>query len=313
MSSIYEFFESGEKYDLTQIAADKELAEDIQIILIWLRLLDPPVDGKFGPISSEAFKKFQRYMDCPSEGILDTETAKKLIETDPNELSEAESKYFEDKSKLRLSNSLASRIVSYMLLKDYDIYTRPGEYNIVYVEGMNADGTENSDAPNRFNDRRMVIEICDGVPVIVGNWEATTEPGTYYTRYPMRREGAARIQFNQFKAWQVGRHGRRYPQYPALRQVRPITVHRDFNRDGTRTNDKLHTGWFGINQHHANNAPRHDIGRWSAGCLVGRTVASHNEFMKIVMQDRRYKLNNKYIFSTTIIPGDDLLDKFPMI
>ncbi|MEO1375934.1 MAG: peptidoglycan-binding domain-containing protein [Cyanobacteria bacterium J06635_10] len=310
MSSIYEFFESGEKYDLTQIGADKELAEDIQIILIWLRLLDPPVDGKFGPISSQAFKDFQRYMDCPSEGILDTETAKKLIQTDPDELSEAKSKFIKDKSKLHLSNSLASRIIKYMLLKDYDIYTRPGEYNIIYVEGMNADGTENSDAPNRFNDRRMVIEICDGVPVIVGNWEATTEPGTYYTRYPMRREGAARIQFNQFKAWQVGRHRR---QYPSLVQVRAITVHRDFNRDGSRTKDKLHTGYFGINQHHANNAPRHDIGRWSAGCLVGRTVASHNEFMKIVMQDRRYKLNSKYIFSTTIIPGDDLLDEFPMI
>ena len=304
MSSIYEFFESGEKYDLTQIAADDELVEDIQKILIWLRLLEPPVDGKFGPITLEAFKEFQRYMGCSSEGVLDTETAKKLIETDPSELLEAMG------SKFHLSDDLASRIIKYMLFKGYDIFVRRGEYNIVYVEGMNADGTENNDAPNRFNDRRMVIEIRDGVPTIVGNWEATTEPGTYYTNRPLNRKGAARIQFNQFKAWQVGYHNR---QYPALRQVRPITVHRDFNRNGTRTNDKLDTGLFGINQHHANNSPRHDIGRWSAGCLVGRTVASHNEFMNIVMQDRRYKLNKNYIFSTTIIPGDELLDKFPMI
>lgn len=304
MSSIYEFFESEENYDLTQIAADDELVEDIQKILIWLRLLAPPVDGKFGPITLEAFKQFQRYMGCAEIGILDTDTAKKLIETDPSELSEAiESKY-------HLSDDFASRIIKYMLLKGYEISSKPGEYNIVYIEGMNANGTENNDAPNRFNDLRLVIEIQDGVPTIIGKWQATTEPGTYYTRRPLRREGAARIQFNQFKAWQVGWHNK---QYPALRQVRAITVHRDFNRDGTRTNDKLHTGWFGINQHHANNAPRHDIGRWSAGCLVGRMVSSHNEFMNIVMQDRRYKLNKNYIFLTTIIPGDDLLDKFPII
>ncbi|MEO0840202.1 MAG: GH25 family lysozyme [Cyanobacteria bacterium J06643_5] len=304
MSSIYEFFESGDRYELSQIAADEELVEDIQKILIWLRLLDPPVDGKFGPITFEAFKEFQKYMDCPSEGILDSETAKKLIETDPSEL------FGELKLKLQLSDDFASRVIKYMLLKQYQISIRPGEYNIVYIEGMNADGTENNDAPNRFNDLRMVIEIQDGVPTIIGKWQATTEPGTYYTKYPLRSEGAARIQFNQFKAWRVGKHK---DQYPALRQVRDITVHRDFNRDGTRTNDKLHTGSFGINQHHADNAPRHDIGPWSAGCLVGRMKSSHNEFMKIVMQDRRYKLNNSYIFSTTIIPGDDLLDEFPLI
>jgi hypothetical protein len=90
-------------------------------------------------------------------------------------------------------------------------------------------------------------------------------------------------------------------------------VHRDFDRNGIRTGDKLDTGLFGINQHHANDAPRHDIGKWGAGCFVGRTAAEHDKFMNLIMQDRRYKLNKNHIFWSTIIPGDDLLKQFPAV
>ena len=265
------------------------------------------MDGIFVPISTAALKEFQDYLECSQVGVLDTETAKKLIETDPDELRKIREEKFQ--GKLKLGNDLASRIVNYMLLKKYHVSVKPKEYNIVYVEGMNADGRENTDAPNKFNDRRIVIEIVDGVPKIRGNWEATTEPGTYYTKYPMNKKGAARIAFDQFKAWRVGKHK---TQYPALRQVKSITVHRDRNKDGSRVGDSLDTGIFYINQHHANNQPRHDIGLWSAGCLVGRTKAGHEEFMKIIMSDRRYKLNENYLFETTIIAGDDLQKKFPI-
>lgn len=298
---IYEFHQSGSKYNSVQISADEELTMDIQKILIILQLLDPPVDGKFGPITMEAFEDFQSRMNCPEVGVLDAETAKKLIETDPSELLVPQ---------INPSDDLAGRLIKYMRGKSYHVSTGPNQYNIVYVEGMNDDGTENDDAPNRFNDRRIVIEIVGGTPEIKGMWEATTEPGTYWINNPMNPRGAARIQFNQFKAWRVGPHK---DQPLALVQVSNLTVHRDFDRNGIRTGDKLHTGSdFGINQHHANDAPRHDIGRWSAGCLVGRTKAGHKEFMSIIMKDRRYQLNSNYIFETTIIPGDDLLKEFPI-
>lgn len=301
---IYEFFQTGDSYSIVELAADEQLSTDVQKCLIWLRLLDPPADGKFGPISTEALQEFQKYMDCSQVGVLDKETAKKLIETDPDELSAAL------ELKVKPGNDFAGSIVKYMIMKKYHISIRSKEYNIVYVEGVNADGTLNNDAPNKFNDRRIVIEIDDGIPVIVGNWQATTEPGTYYTDRPLNPRGAARIKFDQFKSWRVGRHKN---QYPALSQVKALTVHRDRDRDGFRTNDSLHTGLFGINQHHANDAPRHDIGKWSAGCLVGRLKAEHNEFMKIIMEDRRYKLNKNYLFETAIIPGDDLQQKFPIV
>jgi hypothetical protein len=244
-------------------------------------------------------------MACPEIGVLDTETAEKLIETDPTELPPP---------RLKPGDDLAGRIIKYMLTKNYYVSIKPGEYNIVYVEGMNSDGTENNDVRNHFNDRRIVIEVVDGIPKIVGSWEATTEPGNFWTRNPMNRGGAARIKFDQYKAWRVGAHITKSTNQPkALVQVENVTVHRDFDRNGIRTGDKLDTGLFGINQHHANGAPRHDIGKWGAGCFVGRTVAEHDKFMNLIMQDRRYKLNKNHIFWTTIIPGDDLVKQFPSV
>lgn len=302
-ADVYKFYQSGKTYNLEEISADKELTKHIQEILINLDLVAPPVDGIFGPMTREAFLEFQKYMDCPQIGILDPETAKKLVETDKQELLASLT------SKLRPGNDLAGRIIKYMLDKQYHIFMEPRRYNIVYVEGMNADGTVNQDRANYFNDRRIVIEVIDGVPKIVGNWEATTEPSSHWTINPMTPQGAARIEFNQFKAWRVGRHK---TQYPALVQVQPITVYRDWNKDGFRTSDKKDTGLFGINQHHADNAPTNNIGYWSAGCLVGRSKAEHNEFMNIIMKDKCYQLSNKYTFETTIIPGDDLYNKFPI-
>ena len=150
--NIYEFHQSKKEYTIAEIAADEQLTIDVQKILIWLKLLDPPADGKFGPITTEAFKEFQERMHCPEIGVLDNETAKKLIETEPIELPPP---------MLRPPDDLAGRIIKYMLVKNYHISTRLDEYNIVYVEGMNANGIENTDAPNHFN--RPLAKVAAGV------------------------------------------------------------------------------------------------------------------------------------------------------
>jgi hypothetical protein len=213
-------------------------------------------------------------------------------------------------SVLRLGNDLASRIVKYMQAKQYKVFTEPKEFNIVYVEGLNEDGTVNDDAPNVFNDRRMVIEVVNGVPKIVNHWQATTEPGNRYTFRPMNDGGAARIQFGQYKAWSVGIHGNSEP-HEALVQVDEIFVCRDFNKDFKRTGDKVDKGLFGVNQHWGYDLPVDDIGPASAGCLVGRRRTGHKEFMAIIKQDNRFKSDSDYVFWTTIIAGDDLLKQFP--
>ena len=81
-----------------------------------------------------------------------------------------------------------------MQQKDYWLARVPGYRNIVYVEGANADGSANDDKPNRFNDKRIVLEVDkNGKPSILDQWKATTEPGSFYTLNPHNDKGAARI------------------------------------------------------------------------------------------------------------------------
>jgi GH24 family phage-related lysozyme (muramidase) len=288
------------------IARDRSLATEIQQLLIPLDLLDSPADGKFGPISTQALFEFQTLMlpKVPElaneQGTLGTQTAEALLKASPADFQ----------PELHLANNLESRIIRYMQAKGYRVFSREREYNIVYVEGMNPDGTLNHDEPNQFNDVRMVIECQAGVPKIVGRWEGTTEPGTYYTLNPISdyaaANGVARIKFGQYKAWRVDTHGTSQP-HEALVQYGTIEVHRDRNKDMKRGNDKIDKGSdFAINQHCGYNNPRSDISTASAGCLVGRTWEGHEEFMRLVKQDKRYKLNRGYMFYTTIIPGDEL-------
>jgi hypothetical protein len=131
--NIYEFHQSGKTYTIAQLKADVELSKNVQSCLIWLKLLDPPVDGIFGPLSTRALKTFQEYLKCPQIGILDTETAKKLIETDPIKFQKILDESFD---KLTLGSDLASRIIKYMLLKQYHVSMKPKEFNIVFTSAI---------------------------------------------------------------------------------------------------------------------------------------------------------------------------------
>jgi hypothetical protein len=205
-------------------------------------------------------------------------------------------------------NDLAARIIRYMHALSYRVAVGSKNYNIVYVEGMNVDGTLNPDAPNCFNDRRLVIQVLNDQPTIIGNWEGTTEPGNHYTLHPINAFGAARIAFGQYTAWQVGMHGKG-DRHEALVQVCNVKVHRDLNKDMQRTGDRTDTGLFGINQHWGYDLPLNNIANASAGCLLGRTRSGHREFMQLIKGDFRYQRDRSFIFTTTVIAGDDLVKR----
>src|SRR6185503_9401831 len=95
-------------------------------------------------------------------------------------------------------DQLAAAIVGAMRRFGYRVFANPGELNLVYVEGANEDGSPNGNAPNRFNDRRILIRFESGVPKIVGNWEATSEPGKWFTDNKLNPKGAARIKLGQW-------------------------------------------------------------------------------------------------------------------
>lgn len=199
---------------------------------------------------------------------------------------------------------LAGRIVRAMKVRGYKLDTAPGEVNIVYVEGMEPDGTKNDNAPDKWNDLRCVIGFDGDTPVMRGIWKATTEPGKYYgEQHIINPKGAAHIEFGQYPAWRVGFH-RNDMNRPALVQTGgPVKVRR--TRDMTRQGP-LDTGYFGINQHDGQNGDPESIGSHSAGCLVVRSVAQHAEFMKLVKSDPRYVVARGFVFSTTIMPASEI-------
>ena len=206
-----------------------------------------------------------------------------------------------------VASDLAHLVVAALERKGYQVDRGPGELNIVYVEGMNRDGTPNNDEANKWNDLRLLIEFEGGQPKIVGKWAATTEPGRYWTEHPLSPLGAARIAFGQYASWQVGMHLADKPSgHEALVQTGgPVTVCRDLNKDCLRAGDRVQTGHFGINQHWGYDLA--EVGKASAGCLVGQSKDGHREFMALVKSDPRYQANHKYVFATAILPESDVL------
>lgn len=186
-----------------------------------------------------------------------------------------------------------TRILDYMVSQGYRIR----ECNIVYIEGVEPDTFQlNDDVINKWNDTRNIILRDGTIPL---SCRATTEPGTHYTNNPVNPSGAARIAFGQHKdAWSFGYH----KDQKALVQVGEITVYRDFNKDGVRTGDKTDTGLFGLNQHTTSatvsGTTPEDVGKWSAGCLVGQHAITHYNYFLPILRDFGYTR-----WDTTVLDG----------
>lgn len=185
------------------------------------------------------------------------------------------------------------KVISYMRAKGYEVRA----VNLVGIEGMNADGSLNSDQLDLWND--VVLVIRDTGEILVSA-VATTEPGRYYTKNRMNPRGAARLAIGQHKdAWAFGYHN--YDKsHPALVQVGPVTVHRDNNADGFRTADVTDVGLFGVNIH--GTLDRHSansVGRWSAGCVVSRDWPKHLTILKF-MRD-----SGRPLITFTLLDGTD--------
>jgi peptidoglycan hydrolase-like protein with peptidoglycan-binding domain len=283
---------------LTNLGADIALAKAIQWRLTELGYLDPPADGKFGPVSTWALTEFCERNGLSLSSGFTRAVARSLI---------SPAKPLPD---IAPTGTWFDKVVAYMNAKRYFICRHPDCKNIVYLEGVNRDGTLNDDEPNKFNDLRIVFSVGEDGRVDLENscWDGTTEPGKFWTVKPMNPKGAARIAFNQYKAWVVGIHQPSPASaHEALVQVEPVTVYRDLNKDFKRTGDVPDHGLFGINQHWGYDAPKDDLGGTSAGCLVGRTREGHRKFMSLVKSDPRYAANHSYRFVTAVLPGDEVL------
>ncbi|WP_375444470.1 hypothetical protein [uncultured Fibrella sp.] len=298
---LQQIIANGLSIHLSDLALDPVLAGEIQTRLIQLGCLDAPADGNFGPVSKLVLYRYAQQAGISFNERVDADLAQSLLDFTPDNFL-----------PLTLGTDFASRVVKYMQLRNFWLAKLPGFLNIVYVEGAGEDGQPNADTFNKFNDRRLVISIVNGQPTLLLNALATTEPGRFYTENPENSLGAARIEFGQYKAWRVGVHKAGTTLgHEALVQVAELSVRRDLNKDGKRTGDSIYIGaGFGINQHSGHNAPVGNIGKASAGCLVGRATAGHRQFMKLVKTDPRFTEGTMgYRYVSTIIAGDDLKNK----
>jgi hypothetical protein len=291
---------------ITKLGQNATLAKEVQTRLTVLGCLDPPSDGQFGSASRLTLARYAKLRGFAFKDALTPQIAKGLLTDKADAIL-----------PLRLGSDFASRMVRYLQAKGMHVARLPGFLNIVYVEGADQSGRHNADAPNVFNDRRTVFHFdSSGRPVMDINALCTTEPGRFFTEHPLNPGGAARIAFGQYKSWTIGTH---HPElvpprrHEALVQAAKIHIFRDANKDGIRPGDKelIVDAGAGINQHSGLNQSPQDIGKLSAGCLVGQDDAEHKKFMKVLRGDPRFVANNGYRFMTAVIAGDDLDKKVP--
>jgi len=157
-----------------------------------------------------------------------------------------------------------------------------GDYNLNIVGVRNSETL--NEVTNKFDDY-LTLSYKAGGEWVYQVFPCTTDPGKYWIENLIRSSGVAILKEDQYRgAYKIGLH---QGKYKALRQVKPVTVYRDKNKDGTydMSEDKTQTGLFGINIHRATKwegRTSTKIGKWSAGCQVIAANDDFSLFMEIV-------------------------------
>ncbi|MEP0924386.1 C39 family peptidase [Leptolyngbya sp. ST-U4] len=77
---IKDFVDSDLRYDISAIAADSELSQELQALLIKIKLLSEPMEDPFGARAMAALTRFQEKNDCNEPEFLGPQTAEKLLD-----------------------------------------------------------------------------------------------------------------------------------------------------------------------------------------------------------------------------------------
>jgi len=114
---------------------------------------------------------------------------------------------------------------------------------------------------------------------IYKEWINTTDPGTKGVKEFHNVKGVARLVPGQYR----GSHiiGLHQGKYEALKQLNPVKVYRDFNKDLIYDEVNIDEGVFGINIHKAGVDSTY-VENWSEGCQVFKRVVDFDEFMTII-------------------------------
>lgn len=151
-----------------------------------------------------------------------------------------------------------------------------GEFN------LNLIGIRSSDLQsNGFNDL-ICLAFMQGGQWILLQFDATTDPGTYYRENPAHVDGTGfLIEGQHAGAFQIGEH----KGYEALIQARQLPVYRDPDCDDQLEADvgNIKRGWYGCNLHRASSKRRSkQVDRWSAMCQVLADPLEFDLLMSVV-------------------------------
>jgi hypothetical protein len=200
-------------------------------------------------------------------------------------------------------SKLLTSLLSYMVKKGYIIKSKMNEMNIVGIR------TWNKEVSNKFDDHICYFSKNGFTEDDKYNFKftiisASTKPGKPYLLNPINSKGSAILKAGQYvDCWSLGLHK---GKYPALVQVKPVTVYRDNNYDNLfdLNESKLDTGMFGINIHRASSwriLPWVD--KNSAGCQVIQNPDDYNNF---ILQCDKHILFYGNKFTYTLINADEL-------
>jgi hypothetical protein len=185
---------------------------------------------------------------------------------------------------------MLNRLLSILHRRNYIVYTRPYELNIIGLRSANTKA-------NRFDDEIHVLYKNN-----IGIWNhhvfnATTDPGTYWLMNPMQPQGTAILAQGQYvHAYELGLHR---GQYLALVQRLPVIIIRDYDRNAILDfrNGIKAKGNFGINIHRAMfHGDTLHVDNWSAGCQVFENGEDYIKFMQLCNRHRNL-YDNRFTYT----------------
>jgi len=177
-----------------------------------------------------------------------------------------------------------------------DVSNKGYDVNIV---GVRNSSTGNK-VTNLFDDLITISYKDEKGNWIYKEWKSTSEPGKKGVMQYSNKNGVARLVEGQYR----GSHalGLHQGKYQALRQVKPVKVYRDPNKDLIFDEKTIQEGLFGINIHKAGRDSTW-VENWSEGCQVFKRAMDFDEFMKIVRKAAKIHGNG---FTYTLIESNDI-------
>ena len=173
----------------------------------------------------------------------------------------------------------------------------------VNIVGIRNNAAAIADKVTNVFDDFMTLSFKEGGVWKFYCWMITTDPGTKAVKEFSNPNGVARVVPGQYRGmWAVGLH---QGKYEAMRQVAPVKVYRDKNKDMTFNETIIQEGIFGINGHRSN--PKTEsayVENWSEGCQVFKKVKDFNEFMGLINKAKAIHGN---AFTYTLLESTDIV------